>query len=121
MECSFCPPLIDSEIIIADDHCYALWTSGTSDGSALVLPRAHRPTLFDLTNAEWMATRSVLERVRTIVQSIHSPDGFNIGWNVMPVAGQSVSHAHCHLVPRYRDEPYSGRGMRACIKEPQLL
>jgi diadenosine tetraphosphate (Ap4A) HIT family hydrolase len=28
------------------------------------------------------------------------PDGWNVGWNVRPVGGQSVAHAHCHLTLR---------------------
>ncbi|MFB4288808.1 HIT family protein [Nonomuraea sp. ATR24] len=48
----------------------------------------------------------------------HAPDGWNVGWNVGPVGGQSVAHAHCHLVPRYAGEPFAGRGIRAWIKDP---
>jgi diadenosine tetraphosphate (Ap4A) HIT family hydrolase len=29
-----------------------------------------------------------------------SVDGYNIGWNVGGSAGQTVEHAHCHLIPR---------------------
>lgn len=31
--------------------------------------------------------------------------------------GQSVFHAHMHVIPRFADEPYAGRGMRSWIKE----
>lgn len=27
-------------------------------------------------------------------------EGYNIGWNCGEVAGQTVGHAHCHLIPR---------------------
>jgi hypothetical protein len=47
------------------------------------------------------------------------PDGWNIGWNVEEVGGQDVMHAHCHLVPRYGDEAYAGRGMRWWLKQPE--
>lgn len=35
------------------------------------------------------------------------------------VGGQSVSHAHCHLVPRYREERYAGKGLRWWFKQPE--
>lgn len=84
----------------------------------MVLPRAHRPTVFDLTPAEWAATRDLLNRARELIAGRHSPDGWNVGWNVFPVGGQSIPHAHCHLVPRYGDEPLAGRGIRWWIKDP---
>jgi len=31
-------------------------------------------------------------------------DGFNIGWNCGETAGQTVFHAHCHLIPRKADD-----------------
>jgi diadenosine tetraphosphate (Ap4A) HIT family hydrolase len=118
VECPFCLPLVEPHIVIADEYCYAMWTREGPEGSAMVLPRAHRPTVFDLIEDEWLATRRLLEQMKAIIDPLHAPDGFNLGWNVLPVGGQSVPHAHCHLVPRYRDEPYAGRGLRAWIKEP---
>jgi diadenosine tetraphosphate (Ap4A) HIT family hydrolase len=50
------------------------------------------------------------------IESEHAADGWNVGWNVMPVGGQSIPHAHCHLIPRYADEPYTGRGIRWWFK-----
>jgi diadenosine tetraphosphate (Ap4A) HIT family hydrolase len=37
-------------------------------------------------------------------------------WNVMPVGGQAIPHAHCHLAPRYKDGLYAGRGFRWWFK-----
>jgi diadenosine tetraphosphate (Ap4A) HIT family hydrolase len=84
----------------------------------MVLPRAHRRTIFDLTADDWDGTRHLLADVRELVVERHCPDGFNVGWNVETVGGQSVMHAHCHLIPRYHDEPYAGRGLRAWLKDP---
>lgn len=117
-DCPFCLPAIEPQIILSDAHCFAIWTRETPEGSAMVLPRAHRPTVFDLTEAEWLSTRRLLEELRSMVRMSHDPDGWNVGWNVDPVGGQSIPHAHCHLLPRYGDEPYAGRGIRAWLKNP---
>lgn len=53
------------------------------------------------------------------VLETHQPDGWNVGWNVGPVGGQIMDHAHCHLVPRYRDERYAGKGLRWWLKQPE--
>ena len=116
--CPFCPPLIDSHVIFANESCVAIWTRETPLGSAMVLPKVHRRTVFDLTPQEFDGTRRLLADLREFLIAQHGPDGFNVGWNVEPVGGQSVMHAHCHILPRYHDEPYAGRGLRAWLKDP---
>ena len=44
-------------------------------------------------------------------------DGHKIGWNCGPGAGQEIMHAHMHLMPRFKDEPYAGRGIRFWLKQ----
>ncbi|WP_049566841.1 HIT family protein [Nonomuraea sp. SBT364] len=119
IECPFCLPRIEPDIVLANDHCYAIFTrDAVPEGSAMVLPLAHRRTVFDLTPDEWAATRLLLDEMKRKLTASHAPDGWNVGWNVGPVGGQSVDHAHCHLVPRYSGEPLAGRGIRAWIKDP---
>ncbi|HEX2774877.1 MAG TPA: HIT domain-containing protein [Micromonosporaceae bacterium] len=118
MDCPFCLPAIEPQIVLQDTQCYAIWTQEVPLGSAMVVPREHRATVFDLTEQEWRSTRVLLREMRDLVAAAHQPDGWNVGWNVEPVGGQSIAHAHCHLVPRYRDEPLAGRGIRTWIKDP---
>ncbi|RVX40927.1 diadenosine tetraphosphate (Ap4A) HIT family hydrolase [Nonomuraea polychroma] len=118
-DCPFCLPKIEPEIVVANDHCYAIYTQGaTPEGSAMIIPLAHRPTVFDLTRKEWAATQQLLHEMKKRLTTSHAPDGWNVGWNVGSVGGQSVDHAHCHLVPRYEGEPLAGRGLRFWIKDP---
>jgi len=42
-----------------------------------------------------------------------------VGWNVGKVGEQEVSHAYLHVLPRYADELYAGRGIRYWIKQPE--
>ena len=37
-------------------------------------------------------------------------EGFNIGWNCGEVAGQTVFHAHVHLIPRRKGDVENPRG-----------
>lgn len=85
----------------------------------MVLPQRHRVTPFELDGDEWSATLRLLNAVKDDVSREYSPAGWNIGWNVHPVAGQSVPHAHCHVIPRYADEPFAGRGLRWWFKSEQ--
>jgi histidine triad (HIT) family protein len=116
--CPFCLPQIESEIIAGDDHCFVIWSDPTPVGSLMVLPRVHRTTMFDLSDDEWVSTRRLLERMRERLTETYAPDGWNVGWNIGRVGGQTVDHAHCHLLPRYETEPLAGKGIRAWFKDP---
>lgn len=115
--CPFCSPAIDGEVVMDDAVCVAVLTHGPPSGSAMVIPKAHRLSPFDLTDEEWLSTRRLLREMKDRLRS-HGAAGWNIGWNVGSVAGQNVEHAHCHLVARYADEAYAGRGLRWWIKQP---
>ena len=85
----------------------------------MVLPARHVASPFDLTAEEWAATQELLVMMRNMLDDRFEPDGYNVGWNVAPVGGQSIPHAHCHLIPRYGDEPFAGRGMRFWFKSEE--
>lgn len=116
--CLFCD-VAETAIVAAKGPCVAIWTDESPPGSLMVLPRAHRVAPWDLSVDEWSATQSLLRMMKLRVDEQHRPDGWNVGWNVGPVGGQSVEHAHCHLVPRYRDELYAGKGLRWWFKQPE--
>jgi histidine triad (HIT) family protein len=45
-----------------------------------------------------------------------APDGYHIGWNCGTTGGQEVLHAHLHVMPRLRQEPLAGKGIRTLLK-----
>ena len=90
-------------------------------GSGLIIPKAHRETVFDLTEVEWTATYALLQQVRDLLHELYAPHGYNVGWNAGSVGGQEVFHAHLHVIPRFADEPYAGRGIRYWLKQEANL
>lgn len=86
-------------------------------GSGIIIPKAHRETVFDLLPDEFLATRSLLLEIRPILDERHQPDGYTIGWNCFSASGQSVPHAHLHVLPRYGDEPLAGKGLRWFLRQ----
>lgn len=85
-------------------------------GSGIIVPKAHRPTVFDLTHEEWAATYGLLALVHAKMVRVLHPDGFNVGSNCGEVGGQFIPHAHLHVIPRFRDEPFAGKGIRHWLK-----
>ena len=79
-------------------------------GHALVIPRRHVPNLFNLDAKEQRAIWELLPSVKDGLEKRYAPAGYNIGVNIGPAAGQTVDHAHVHLIPRYQGDVEDPRG-----------
>lgn len=87
-----------------------------SKGHALVVPKRVVSNYFDLSQKEQIACWLVVNRVKEILQQKYNPDGFNIGINVGEAAGQTISHVHIHVIPRYnKDVENPSGGVRGVI------
>lgn len=119
MECPFCPPALDNaQVKLENDYCRFLQQPDPIlVGSGLVVPKQHRAAVFDLTAEEWQSTFSLLHRVKALLDQQYAPDGYNVGWNCGAVGGQEIFHAHLHIIPRFKDEPFAGKGIRYWLKQ----
>ena len=82
-----------------------------SPGHTLVLTRRVVPSWFDATREEQTAIFELVDRMKAALDAELHPSGYNIGFNVGPVAGQTVMHLHVHVIPRYpgdMDDPTGG-------------
>lgn len=86
-------------VIAVADH------TPVADGHMLVVPRRHTPDMLSMTQAERAEADDLLRllsgRARAEDPSI---EGFNVGANCGPVAGQTIAHAHLHLIPRRKGD-----------------
>jgi diadenosine tetraphosphate (Ap4A) HIT family hydrolase len=117
--CPFYDRIASSQPVAANDHAIA-FPDGfpVSDGHTLVVPRRHVSSLWDLAPSELRDIWDLVNTVRQLLTSKHSPDGFNIGVNDGAAAGQTVDHAHLHIIPRYSgDVPDPRGGIRLVLPE----
>ena len=101
--CLFCElPADKFEVVDENELCLTLRDSyPVTEGHCLIIPRRHAATYFDMNTAEVEAATGLLHRARSNIQAEDSKvSGFNIGMNSGKSAGQSVFHAHIHLIPR---------------------
>lgn len=119
MSCPFCPPQVeDQPVPLANESSLFIdLKHPVLQGSGVIVPRAHRPSVFDLTPEEITAAFSLLAEVKAFLDAEHNPQGYNVGWNCGAVAGQTVFHAHLHVIPRYAAEPHAGKGIRYWLKQ----
>lgn len=81
-----------------------------SPGHTLIIPFRHAETWFDLTIAERREVLELIDQVKAYLDGEYSPDGYNIGMNCGESAGQTVPHAHIHVIPRYNNDMDNPRG-----------
>jgi diadenosine tetraphosphate (Ap4A) HIT family hydrolase len=111
LPCPFCQRLDLPDLLAGNDLAAAFWDSfPVSPGHALVVPRRHVADLFELAPDEQAALWRLLPEVRARVDAHHAPTGYNVGVNVGEAAGQTVGHAHVHLIPRYPGDVPDPRG-----------
>ena len=119
--CIFCR--IDPDRVVAENKlCYAI-----RDGfpvtplHTLVVPKRHVANYFNLYQSELEAIHVMLdEQHADIPQQDKTVTGFNVGINAGSDAGQTVFHAHIHLIPRrYGDNNDPRGGVRGVIPSKQ--
>ncbi|MEA3210755.1 MAG: hypothetical protein QOE70_3812 [Chthoniobacter sp.] len=109
-DCPFCN-LADDQCVLDSEDVRAFRDSfPISKGHTLVIPRQHVASIFDLEDDELAAIWSAVSQVRRRLQKEFNPNGFNIGVNDGEAAGQTVAHAHVHLIPRYAGDAPDPRG-----------
>ncbi len=116
-DCAFCT-IEPAVVVAANDLAFAIRDrTPVTPLHTLVLPRRHAATYFDLSEDERRAIDQLLMLLRDeILAADDTVEGFNIGINAGEVAGQTVFHCHCHLIPRRRgDVPNPRGGVRAVI------
>lgn len=108
----------EPEIVLRNDHVLFIQTfQEVLIGSGIIIPIAHRRTVFDMTEEEFTATYKLLQKVKIYLDEKYNPDGYNVGWNAEEVGGQEIFHAHLHVIPRYKNELYAGKGIRYWLKQ----
>ena len=108
--CPFCA--LPQERIIDSNDLALVIRDGypVSPGHTLVIPKRHIGSWFEITPEEQGAMLDLLGRAKAVLEEEFKPDGYNIGINDGPTAGQTVPHLHMHLIPRYKDDLEEPRG-----------
>ena len=98
--------LLENELAICIADAYPV-----AKGHSLVIPRRHVSDGLELHQPEWNAMVDLLKKRREQLRaSDASISGLNVGLNVGESAGQTVFHAHWHLIPRRDGDHEQPRG-----------
>jgi diadenosine tetraphosphate (Ap4A) HIT family hydrolase len=108
--CAFCdlPP---GGIVEQNPHALAVRDRyPIARGHTLVIPRRHVESPFELDPEELAAFWSLVADVRRSLAAQLTPDAFTIGLNDGVAAGQTIMHAHVHVIPRWNGDVANPRG-----------
>lgn len=119
-DCPFCGKGVEGRIVkecgtaVAVRDIYPVTAHHT-----LVLPRRHTPDFFGMTPRERRDAETLLLWLKDdILAQDGSVVGFNVGINCGEAAGQTIMHAHVHLIPRrLGDTPAPRGGVRGVIPD----
>ncbi|MDD3957288.1 MAG: HIT family protein [Candidatus Izemoplasmatales bacterium] len=120
--CVFCTLASSTDHVYDNPYVYAIYDQyPVSPGHMLIIPKRHVDHLFQTTEAEQSALFQALAAMRENLIRVYDPDGFNIGINEGKSAGQTISHLHIHLIPRYEKDVDDPRGgIRGAIPDKRI-
>lgn len=109
--CPFCDRVESGVVFASGEHAVAFTDAfPLNPGHTLVVPRSHVDGLFSLPAPEVEGVWRLVAEVRGSLAREHRPDGFTIGVNDGIAAGQTVAHAHVHVIPRSAGDVDDPRG-----------
>ncbi|MCW3777267.1 HIT family protein [Levilactobacillus namurensis] len=107
-DCVFCQK---DDLIMENDLAKAFWDlHPVRRGHLLIVSKQHYATFFEIPSDTLAAMNDLLDQAKAYLDRTYHPAGYNIGVNTGAAAGQTVMHAHVHLIPRYPGDVKDPRG-----------
>lgn len=108
--CIFCQ-IVNGQIAAAklyeDDMVLSfLDINPINPGHALVIPKKHATSIFDITDNDLSRCSIVAAKVARAIRSATQCEGLNVLQNNLPAAGQLIEHFHIHLIPRFEGDGF---------------
>jgi diadenosine tetraphosphate (Ap4A) HIT family hydrolase len=116
-----CPFCRTGDTLLANTLAYARADKfPVTPGHLLIIPIRHEPNFFAARPDELKAIWALVDEAKALLDVRYQPDGYNLGINVGKAAGQTIAHAHVHLIPRYCGDVEIPRGgVRGVIPDKQ--
>lgn len=110
--CPFCEKVESGEgLVLANDWAVAFPDAfPLTEGHTLVVPRRHVARSEELEAEEWGGLFDLVKQAAVQAASLPGVKGVNVGFNSGEVAGQTVFHAHVHVIPRRPGDVEDPRG-----------
>ena len=107
--CPFCDDLRPR--IRSNHYAIAVYDAfPVNPGHVLILPKRHVAMLTELSREEFLGCFELVHQISPELIIETNANGFNVGANIGLAAGQTVMHAHIHVIPRFNGDVEDPRG-----------
>lgn len=107
-DCIFCKiargQMFCAELFSSDRVLSFLDIAPVNKGHALVLPKDHYETMFDVPAELLGEIMAVQQTLGKAIMRVTGAQGMNVLTNCHRAAGQLVPHVHWHLIPRFEGD-----------------
>ena len=118
MPCPFCSIETDRVLLSSGSVIAFLDAYPVTEGHSLVPPRQHVSSIYALQPNEQSELWETVAKLRLLLMERFRVESLNIGVNDGLAAGQTVEHAHIHVIPRRPgDVPDPRGGIRWIVAE----
>lgn len=110
VDCILCAVVSKHEdvvnLLVTEGTCSAVCVNKYpyNSGHILIFPKQHITDYRDLSSDERGEMDELLQKSLDVLDSLYSPAGYNVGFNMGDSAGASIPHLHLHVIPRYKNE-----------------
>ncbi len=107
-DCIFCK-IVNGEMpslkVYEDDYVLAfLDIMPLNPGHTLIIPKKHYEFITDIPDDDMGYIFKAIKKIATALRQGLNADGYNVLNNNGKVAGQLVSHAHFHIIPKFEND-----------------
>jgi histidine triad (HIT) family protein len=108
--CAIAAGTREASFVHRDDTVMAILTIGpVNPGHTLVIPVRHADGVLDLPPDTAKAMTALAQRIaRALQASEYKADGIQLLMNTGAASGQTVFHAHLHVIPKFPKDTHDG-------------
>ena len=122
MSCLFCDKINNHNNFLYENQSVTAFFDEypVSTGHVLIVTKRHIETYFEASLSEKRDIDLAIMKLKSHLDDLFHPDGYNIGINNGSASGQTIMHLHVHLIPRYKGDTSNPRGgVRGVIPKKQ--
>jgi ATP adenylyltransferase len=98
-------PAVESLLLYRrNGHFVTLNLYPYNPGHVMIVPERHTLDVRELSDAEVLETHHLQKLCLRVLDTVYSPGGYNVGYNLGKASGASIPHIHLQIVPRYNSE-----------------
>ena len=112
-ECFFCDIKNEKDNNIFDEDklfFFFFFDFPVTKGHSEIFTKDHITSISDLNKSQSENLIPFIIKIKNHIKEKYNPDGINVGLNEGKAAGQSISHFHIHIIPRYKGDVKNPKG-----------